>query len=272
MAIARIALVSPAAMAAENFASPWGQGIHTRARLIDAGGPQAGGYLAGVAIELDPKTVTYWRSPGEAGVPPTFDFAASQNVAKAEVLYPAPKRIPEAGAIVAFGYEDKVVFPVRVTAVDPNKPVELNLKLNYAACEKLCVPVNVELHLALQPVAVSSPYATALASALQQVPAAVDAGKIKLTPVPGTKKPSWQLSTAGLPIAASDLFVEVPAGYFADAAPVKASGAAAGDFIVTLSEYPTKADLHAVKMHLTATGTKGAVEWDASLDADRAKP
>lgn len=270
VAIASIALVSPVAMAAEDFVSPWAQGIHTRARLIDAGGPQAGSYLAGVAIELDPKTVTYWRSPGEAGVPPTFDFAASKNVAKADVLYPAPNRIPEAGGIMAFGYEDKVVFPVRVTAVDPNKPVELDLKLNYAACEKLCVPVNVKLHLALQPVAVSSPFAAPLADALRKVPVAVDAGKIQVTPLPGAQKPSWRLSTAGLPMAASDLFVEVADGYYADAAPAKTGGA--GEFIVTLSEFPSKADLHAVQMHFTATSTKGAVEWDASLDASRAAP
>ena len=52
----------------------------------DAAG-QIGG---GIEIALEPGWYTYWRNPGEAGVPPVFDFSGSENVASVDVMYPAP--------------------------------------------------------------------------------------------------------------------------------------------------------------------------------------
>ena len=91
----------------------------SRARLVaDARG-------AGFEIALAPGAITYWRDPGEAGVPPTFDFSGSANLAKAEVEYPAPERIAEPDGSTAFGYDASVILPIRVTPADPAKPVRL---------------------------------------------------------------------------------------------------------------------------------------------------
>ena len=84
--------------AASQDASPWGTGLHAAARLI------AGSFIktddatilrAGVEIRLDPGWHTYWRDPGNSGVPPTFDFAGSENIKSVTVLWPAPARFPD---------------------------------------------------------------------------------------------------------------------------------------------------------------------------------
>src|SRR5204862_1429203 len=87
------------AVAPVNLASPWVELHNARARLL-AGPPAAKAaksHLAGVEITLGEGWKTYWRMPGDAGVPPNFDWAGSTNVARLEVLYPAPSRLHEPG-------------------------------------------------------------------------------------------------------------------------------------------------------------------------------
>src|SRR4051812_36096539 len=101
-----------------------------KVRLVD-GGLTQGHRLAGVQIELDPGWKTYWRVPGESGVPPAFDWSGSDNLKHAEVFFPAPTRLVDQGG-EAIGYEDRVVFPVAVEASDRGKPVALKLDLHFA--------------------------------------------------------------------------------------------------------------------------------------------
>jgi DsbC/DsbD-like thiol-disulfide interchange protein len=94
-----------------------------------------------VEIRLAPGWHTYWRYPGDAGVPPHFDFSKSRNADAVAVLWPAPARIPEQGLTV-LGYHDGVVLPLLITQKEAAKPVSLHVELDYAVCEKLCVPVH----------------------------------------------------------------------------------------------------------------------------------
>ena len=170
-ALALLLAASPA-FAAGPFDSDWAPGAKSRARLI------ADGAGAGFEIALDPGAITYWRDPGEAGVPPTFDFSGSDNLAKAEVEFPAPERIPEPDGSVAFGYRGGVVLPIRVVAADPGKPVRLVAKVNYAVCEKICLPARASAALALGAPG-ASPNAAALDAARGRVPQRVDAGRAR---------------------------------------------------------------------------------------------
>ena len=92
---------------------------------------------AGVHVRLGPGWHTYWRSPGDAGAPPEFDWRGSQNVAAADVEYPAPHRITAAG-MDTFGYADEVVFPVRLHLQDPQAPTHVSLKLALFVCSQIC--------------------------------------------------------------------------------------------------------------------------------------
>src|SRR5271165_3937044 len=99
MAVLALALLIPSGPTrADPFASEWAPSAKSEARLIADGTGQAG-----FQIELAAGAITYWRDPGDAGVPPTFDFAGSDNVAKVEPVFPAPKRIKESDGSEAFG-------------------------------------------------------------------------------------------------------------------------------------------------------------------------
>src|SRR5262249_16756156 len=115
-----------------------------------AGARAAGVVLrAGIEIRLKAGWHTYWRYPGDAGVPPQFDFKQSQNVKQVVVLWPAPQRLSEDGG-TSIGYINNLILPLRIAPLDRGKPVALRLKLNYAICEKLCVPAEATSELILR--------------------------------------------------------------------------------------------------------------------------
>ena len=68
----------------------WVQGLHSRARLL-SGDRKGGEWLAGIEIALDPGFKTYWRNPGESGLPPRFDWSGSENVKSVDIRWPAPR-------------------------------------------------------------------------------------------------------------------------------------------------------------------------------------
>jgi DsbC/DsbD-like thiol-disulfide interchange protein len=124
--------------------------------------------IAGVQLRMNSGWKTYWKNPGDSGVPPTFDWSASGNLKQAEVLYPAPILFPEAGGI-AIGYEDEVVFPVKLTPKRAGEPIELKLALSYGLCKDLCVPNDVNVGLIVSP-EIGKGDATLLGEFLARVP------------------------------------------------------------------------------------------------------
>jgi DsbC/DsbD-like thiol-disulfide interchange protein len=95
----------------------------------------------GVRIALDDGWKTYWRMPGESGVPPDFTWTASRP-ADIEVQYPVPSRYSDASGETV-GYEHEVIFPVTVAAGDATE-VELKLDLFFAVCKDVCIPARAE--------------------------------------------------------------------------------------------------------------------------------
>jgi DsbC/DsbD-like thiol-disulfide interchange protein len=98
-------------------------------------------WLAGIDVRLDPGWKTYWRMPGDAGIPPEFDWTGSQNVKVVDVLWPAPSRHRDAAGETV-GYLDRVIFPLRVTPTDPSSPVTLKLSMFFAVCKDVCIPAK----------------------------------------------------------------------------------------------------------------------------------
>jgi DsbC/DsbD-like thiol-disulfide interchange protein len=108
-----------------------------RARLI--GGERDGEtWMAGIDITLDEGWKTYWRMPGEAGIPPSFDWTGSKRVKSIEVLWPAPGRHEDASGETV-GFKERVVFPVRVTA---EEMPELALSMFFGVCKDVCIPAK----------------------------------------------------------------------------------------------------------------------------------
>ncbi len=249
-AILAIGLFSaPGFARADPFASEWATSLKSQARLI------AGSEGAGVEIKLAPGSITYWRDPGDAGLPPAFDFAGSVNLAKAEAVLPAPARIKEPGGGEAFGYERGVIFPIALSPADPGKPVTLALKLNYAVCEKICVPAQAKLSLTL-PLG-ASPFDAALKLARQAAPRSVDANAIGATLSPLDDK-RWSYCLANG--EGRDLFIEPPQGWWVSVKP----GERPGCFALELKESPPGA-ASSFAARLTITGGPGPLETNVTL-------
>lgn len=166
-----LAGIAPAQSQAPAQAPAWLELMNARARLIGGAPSERGAtsYLAGVEIALDEGWKTYWRMPGDAGVPPNFDWSGSSNVAAVTVLYPAPKRMSEPAADTV-GYKRAVLFPVEVVPKDASQPVRLALALEFGVCREICIPAEARLSLALSPREMASQPSPAMLAALEQVP------------------------------------------------------------------------------------------------------
>ena len=174
-----LTLLACSGSASATDATAWSEGEYSQVRLV-GGGPQPDipVLLAGVEIRMDEGWKTYWRNPGDSGVPPSFDWSGSTNLKKAEVLYPAPHRFSEAGG-TAIGYGGDVIFPVKITPEREGEPVQLKLALEYGICKTLCVPNQAELTLTL-PANASSAQAddSHLTHFMDRVPRPADPGAL----------------------------------------------------------------------------------------------
>jgi DsbC/DsbD-like thiol-disulfide interchange protein len=121
-------------------------------------------------MRMDPGWKTYWKNPGDSGVPPGFNWSGSKNLKSVEVLYPAPHRFTD-GSGTAIGYSQEVVFPVKVTPEREGEPVELKLTFDYGLCMDLCIPNETSLSLTMPAGATEDPgEALLLADVLARVP------------------------------------------------------------------------------------------------------
>lgn len=154
-------------------ASPWQKDGHSAVRLL-AGSRSGAVLLGGIAFQLQPGWKTYWRTPGDSGVPPRFDFSKSDNVEAVTVLWPAPQKFDDGAGGISLGYHDLIVLPLRIVAKNVDKPVTLRAEINYAVCEKLCIPVDANAELAFNSVA--STEDSTLFAALDTVPKPANVG------------------------------------------------------------------------------------------------
>src|SRR5260221_2991265 len=104
--------------------SAWQRDRHSAIRLL-AGSRSGAVLLGGIAFQLQPGWKTYWRSPGDSGVPPRFDFSKSDNVEAVTVLWPSPMKFDDGAGGHSLGYKQQVVLPLRIVAKSTDKPVTL---------------------------------------------------------------------------------------------------------------------------------------------------
>ncbi len=171
----------------------------------------------GLAIDLKPGWHTYWRYPGDSGVPPDLTSAGSSNVADVTVQYPAPMRFGDASD-QTIGYQGSVVLPIAARIVDPSKPAGLTLTARLGVCRDICVPVDETLTLPIDPAHPASAADTAeVAAANAAVPqAAVADDDLSITGIrrETTVKPEMVTFTVKGPSGQlTDVFVEGPAGW-----------------------------------------------------------
>ncbi len=237
------------------------------ARLV-VGGPAAdGGYDVGIAISLPEGWHTYWRNPGDSGMPPSFDTTGSANLSAFAVSYPAPTRYFD-GYGTSIVYDDGVLLPARVTAADAAKPVRLTVKFDYGYCKEICVPAQAAFDVELAPSDAGSPAdAAAIAEARERVPVpAATAGPaaprlVALEPgeADGARHVDLTVKTAGGSDGV-DLFVEGPEGWYLSPPAVVSRAGDRAVFRLALDGMPKAARLAGTPLRFTIVDGDEAVE------------
>lgn len=265
---ASCAFVTPA-----EAASPWSGGPHSRVRLISASAASedhAAFLRAGLEIALQPGWKTYWRYPGDSGVAARFDFSQSTNVRDVQVLWPAPVRFEDGGG-TSIGYARGVILPLRVYATDTSAPVVLRAKVDYAICERLCVPVDAQTELTLGSGAREEDAALRASEARVPQPAAVgQAGPLAIVNVsqePGTPS-RVVVDVRAQPEGAVDVFAEGPNADWSLPLPLPVAGAPPGirRFTFALDGVPPGTTAHGAMLRLTAVSPSSAIEVQVRLD------
>lgn len=103
-----------------------------------------GTHMSALHLQLAPDWKTYWRAPGDAGIPPQFNWAGSENVASVRFFWPAPG-VFHTNGLQTVGYHDELVLPFEVTAIDPSRPVRLRASVDLGVCKDVCVPATLML-------------------------------------------------------------------------------------------------------------------------------
>lgn len=109
-----------------------------------------GSHMAGLRITLRPGWKTYWRAPGDAGIPPHFDFSGSDNIASVAPHWPVPVVFDQNGQR-SIGYYDSVVFPLKITVTDASAPLHMTGQIDIGVCEEICIPVTLSFDDLLPP-------------------------------------------------------------------------------------------------------------------------
>lgn len=174
-ALALFVIVAAASMFAAHAVHARAPQAVTRLVLVAAQDAHDGEpFLAGLEMDLAPGWKTYWKRPGDSGFAPEFDWSASENVASVDLRWPAPRRFDAPGD-TTFGYENEVIWPLRVVPLDADAPVVLRLTVQYGVCANICIPRQDNIALVIPPLpedeAVSENDAAAsLRAALARVP------------------------------------------------------------------------------------------------------
>ncbi len=263
-------------------ASAWDGELHAAARLIAGAAVRSADakvLRAGIEIRLDPGWKTYWRYPGDSGVPPTLDFASSENVKSVTTLWPAPERFADGAGGHSIGYVGDVVLPLRIVADDASKPSTLHVKLGYAICGTLCVPAEADLNLVLSGKAGTEE--AALVAAEARVPRRVllgagtgPGGGLAVRSLHRESSGAYQrvvVEVAAPQGAPVDLFAEGPTPDWALPLPVpsrSAPGSAPGTrrFTFDLDGLPPGAKADGAILTFTAISPADAIEVKAHLD------
>jgi suppressor for copper-sensitivity B len=98
----------------------------------------------GMKVSMEKGWHTYWKSPGEGGLPPEMKVTRAENATGMTMLWPAPSIIRSLGEDIV-GYETEVLFPLAVPVATPGQPVDISLNVTVYACSNICVPFRQEI-------------------------------------------------------------------------------------------------------------------------------
>lgn len=247
-------------------ASSWVKDTHSSLRLL-AGSRSGPVLMGGIEIQLQPGWKTYWRYPGDSGVPPRFDFSRSENVESVTALFPAPKTFPDGSGGISFGYQKQLVLPLRIIPKNPNEPVLLRAHIDYAICEKLCLPIEASAELTFASSA--SAQDSAITGALGKVPKPVAASDVNPIALKGFRRDGKTVTVEFATQASGlELFAEGQTPDWALPVPKLVEGSEPGiaTFRFELDGVPSGVHPEGAALKLTVVGSDGAFEYNVRLN------
>lgn len=174
----------------------------------------------GLQITHQPEWHTYWKNPGDSGLPTDFAWTLPAGLDAGEITWPLPRKIP-IGTLANYGYEGTVLLPVPVTVASTFAPgplaqdVTVRLRASWLVCRKECIPEEGEFSLALPIKSTTAMHAALFDAAAQAQPRPVLAdtqGVLPDSQARITDDNALQISVHGLPVALRgkklDLFPE----------------------------------------------------------------
>jgi DsbC/DsbD-like thiol-disulfide interchange protein len=249
-------------------ASPWQRDGHSAVRLL-AGSRSGAVLLGGIAFQLEPGWKTYWRNPGDSGVPPRFDFSKSENIEAVTVLWPAPRKFDDGAGGHSLGYRDQIVLPLRIVAKHADKPVTLRADIDYAVCEKICIPVQAFAELPFTSVA--STEDSTLFAALDSVPKPAtigDPNPLSIRDVKRDGKSTVLVDVVSPEAREVSLFVEGPTPDWSLPVPELLNDSPPGvkRFAFELEGLPPGANPEGAALKLTLVGGDRSYEFNVNLN------
>lgn len=216
-----------------------------------------GGLDLAIDVVLDAGYKTYWRQPGDSGVPPFFDWSASHNLTVAGVDHPYPIRFSD-GYGTSLGHDAQVTLPVRATPVDPAADVKVAVTIDMGVCREICVPVRVRLATDLPVGSHDAGAARRVAAARANLPAKVEGAAQVLS------NPSDSRRLRVVVAGASEMVVDGPPEWSLPL-PVAVPGAPLGTFEVELDGIPKSATVSGTPVTVTYMTPDGPRETAAVL-------
>lgn len=221
-----------------------------------------GSRMAALRLKLAPGWKTYWRAPGDAGIPPEFSWSGSSNMETVSISWPAPMVFDQNG-MRSVGYQDTLVIPLRIEPRAQGEPLELQATMALGVCADVCIPHELEFSARIDDDNLTP--TPAIAAALAQRPysaseAGVRSAKCRMSPT----RDGLQIEAhIAMPSAGGDEYVVIEPGVsniWVSEADTKRSG----DTVVAISEMvninggPVAIDRSAIRM--TVLGSKHAVD------------
>lgn len=114
------------------------------ARVLEGWVMADGSRMAALDIRLAPGWKTYWRAPGDAGIPPTFDWSASRNLGSVVIAWPTPIVFDQNG-MRSLGYSDRLVLPLSIEPARAGKEIDLVVSVDMGVCSDVCLPYRISV-------------------------------------------------------------------------------------------------------------------------------
>jgi thiol:disulfide interchange protein DsbD len=169
----------------------------------------------GLQIEHQPHWHTYWKNPGDSGLPTTLRWQLPAGVTAGEIAWPTPKRLP-VGPLMNYGYDGRLLLPVPLT-VSPaftGNSLEVKTSAQWLVCKDICIPQQGEFTLSVPVQAATALHAGAFAAALAAQPQPVATAQASAELIDDAK--ALRVTVSGLPASLQGRELD----FFAEAAGV----------------------------------------------------